>query len=47
VEEAGRLRLDATPYFFIGGRRVSGALTQEQLQGFVDAAETVASAPLS
>jgi protein-disulfide isomerase len=38
VEEAMRLRLDATPYFFIGGRRVSGALTTEQLQGFVDAA---------
>jgi len=38
VEEAIRLRLDATPYYFIGGRRVSGALTQEQLQGFVDAA---------
>jgi protein-disulfide isomerase len=42
VEEAARLRLDATPYLFIGGRRISGALTQEQLQGFVDAALTAA-----
>lgn len=47
VEEASRLRLDATPYFFIGGRRVSGALTQEQLQGFVDSAWAAASAPVT
>lgn len=53
TEEAARLRLDATPYFFIGGRRVSGALTTEQLQGFVESAaaqaagaDTTASAPL-
>ena len=40
TEEALRLQIDATPYFFIAGRRVSGILTYDQLKGFVSAALT-------
>jgi protein-disulfide isomerase len=38
VEEALRLRIDGTPYLFIGNRRVSGAVGYDQLKGFVGAA---------
>ncbi|KPJ85548.1 hypothetical protein AMJ57_02820, partial [Parcubacteria bacterium SG8_24] len=34
-EEGLRLNIDATPYFFIGQRRVSGGLTYEQMAGFI------------
>jgi protein-disulfide isomerase len=36
-EEGQRLRIDATPTIFIGTRRVSGALTAEQLLAAVEA----------
>lgn len=35
-EEGIRLQIDGTPYLFIGERRVSGAITYLQLQGFVN-----------
>lgn len=44
AEEAVRLGVDAVPYFFIGNRRVSGALTYEQLLGFVETATAQAQA---
>lgn len=34
--EGLRLRVDATPYLFIGSRRISGALEPEQLLGLVE-----------
>jgi protein-disulfide isomerase len=41
-EEAQRLRLDATPYLFIGDRRISGAISYDQLRGLVVAAVAAA-----
>lgn len=38
VEEALRLRIDGTPYLFIGDRRVSGAVGYDQIRTFVEAA---------
>lgn len=38
IEEALRLGVDSTPFLFINGRRVSGAIPYEQLKGFIDAA---------
>jgi protein-disulfide isomerase len=36
-EEGQRLRIDSTPYLFIGERRVSGALETDQLRALVEA----------
>ncbi|MBN1585591.1 thioredoxin domain-containing protein [Candidatus Uhrbacteria bacterium] len=36
LEEALRLRLDATPYIFVNDRRLSGALSYEILKSIVD-----------
>ena len=38
AEEAVRLRLDATPYLFIGDRRVSGAVGYDALRTYVETA---------
>ncbi len=43
--EAQRLQIDATPYLFINGRRVSGAIDAEQLKGFIDSALNAAKSP--
>ncbi|HTM69002.1 MAG TPA: thioredoxin domain-containing protein [Candidatus Binatia bacterium] len=37
-DEGQRLRVDSTPYTFVNGRRVAGAVSYEQLRGFVVAA---------
>lgn len=37
-EEGLRLRIESTPTMFIGERRIEGAVSYEQLRGFVDAA---------
>lgn len=37
LEEGLRLSVDAAPYFFIGARRVSGALTESQFRAIIDA----------
>ena len=37
LEEGMRLSVDAAPYFFIGTRRISGALTESQLRTIIDA----------
>jgi protein-disulfide isomerase len=46
VDEALRLKIDATPYFFVmptgvpgKARRASGALTADQFRGFIEAAK--------
>ncbi len=46
-DEGQRLRIDSTPYIFVNKRRVTGAISYEQLRGFVSAAlaETDAAAP--
>ncbi len=36
-EEGQRLQIDGTPFLFIGSRRVSGAISEDQLRGFVEA----------
>ncbi len=38
LEEALRLGVGSTPFMFINGRRVEGAIPYEQLKGFIDAA---------
>lgn len=37
-DEGQRLRVDSTPYTFVNGRRVAGAVSYEQLRGFVTSA---------
>ncbi len=46
-DEGQRLKIDSTPYIFVNKRRVTGAISYEQLRGFVAAAiaETAAPAP--
>lgn len=38
LEEALRLGIGSTPFMFINGRRVEGAIPYEQLKGFIDGA---------
>jgi protein-disulfide isomerase len=38
LEEGLRLRIDGTPYLFIGDRRISGAIDDQQLRALVDSA---------
>jgi len=44
-DEGQRLRIDSTPYTFVNGRRVSGAISYEQLRGFVISALAEANVP--
>lgn len=37
-DEGQRLRIDSTPYIFVNKRRITGAISYEQLRGFVSAA---------
>lgn len=37
-DEGQRLRIDGTPYTFIGDRRISGSISYEQLQSFIESA---------
>lgn len=38
LEEALRLNVSSTPFMFVNGRRVEGAIPYEQLKGFIDGA---------
>lgn len=42
LEEGIRLRIDATPYLFIGERRLSGAVDYNQLKALVESAKAAA-----
>ncbi|HSD12474.1 MAG TPA: thioredoxin domain-containing protein [Patescibacteria group bacterium] len=44
-DEGQRLKIDSTPYTFVNKRRVTGAISYEQLRGFVEAAIAEAAAP--
>lgn len=36
IEEAIRLSVDATPYFFVGDRRVSGSISEQALRAMIE-----------
>ena len=44
-DEGQRLQIDSTPYIFVNKRRITGAISYEQLRGFVQAALSEAGAP--
>lgn len=41
LKEGLLLRVDATPYFFIGNRRISGTISQEELETILTSANTL------
>ncbi|MEY4745130.1 MAG: hypothetical protein RL272_1075 [Candidatus Parcubacteria bacterium] len=44
-DEGQLLRVDSTPYIFVNDRRIAGAISYEQLRGFIEAAIAEKSAP--